>query len=147
MNKKLLCVALLSGLGVAQVAFAQDATPPAQDPMATPAPDTTATPAQDSTMAAPAQDTMAAPAQDTTAAPAPEMVSTDFDDRWYVSGDIGYNHQDSSRDTENAMFGAVGLGKFINRNWSLEGQLNWQNPKQNHNEDLNWSQYGISLDL
>ena len=42
---------------------------------------------------------------------------------------------------------AVGLGKFINRNWSLDGQLNWQNPKQNANEDLNWSQYGVSLDL
>ncbi len=71
----------------------------------------------------------------------------DFDDRWYVTGDIGYNHQDSSRDTENAMFAAVGVGKFINRNWSLDGQLNWQNPKQNDNEDLNWSQYGVSLDL
>ena len=32
----------------------------------------------------------------------------DFDDRWYVTGDIGYNHQDSSRDTENAMFAATG---------------------------------------
>jgi OOP family OmpA-OmpF porin len=71
----------------------------------------------------------------------------DFDDRWYVTGDIGYNHQDSSRDTENAMFAAVGLGKFINRNWSLDGQLNWQNPKANSNEDLWWSQYGVSLDL
>jgi OmpA-OmpF porin, OOP family len=94
MNKKLLCAALLSGLGVAQIASAQD-----------------------------------------------------FDDRWYVTGDIGYNHQDSSRDTENAMFGAIGLGRFINRNWSVDGQLNWQNPKQNASEDLNWSQYGVSLDL
>jgi OOP family OmpA-OmpF porin len=71
----------------------------------------------------------------------------DFDDRWYLTGDIGYNHQDSSRDTENAMFAAIGLGKFINRNWSLDGQLNWQNPKANRNEDLWWSQYGVSLDL
>jgi OOP family OmpA-OmpF porin len=94
MNKKLLCAALLSGLGVAQIASAQD-----------------------------------------------------FDDRWYVTGDVGYNHQDSSRDTENAMFAAIGVGKFINRNWSLDGQLNWQNPKQNASEDLNWSQYGVSLDL
>jgi len=94
MNKKLLCAALLGGLGVAQAASAQD-----------------------------------------------------FDDRWYLTGDIGYNYQDNSRDTENAMFAAVGLGRFINRNWSLDGQLNWQNPKQNHNEDLWWSQYGISLDL
>ena len=94
MNKKLLCAALLGGLGVAQAASAQD-----------------------------------------------------FDDRWYLSSDIGYNHQDSSRDTENAMFATLGLGRFINRNWSLEGQLNWQNPKANVNEDLWWSQYGVSLDL
>ena len=144
MNKKLLCVALLSGLGVAQVAFAQDAAP-AQDPMATPAPQETAPPAPD-TMAAPAQDAAPAP-QDTMAAPAPEMTSADFDDRWYVTGDIGYNYQDSSRDTENAMFATFGMGKFISRNWSLDGQVNWQNPKQNDNEDLNWSQYGVSLDL
>ena len=145
MNKKLLCVALLSGLGVAQVAFAQDAAP-AQDPMATPAPQETTPPPAPDTMAAPAQDTAPAP-QDTMAAPAPEMTSADFDDRWYVTGDIGYNYQDSSRDTENAMFATFGMGKFISRNWSLDGQLNWQNPKQNDNEDLNWSQYGVSLDL
>jgi len=71
----------------------------------------------------------------------------DFDDRWYLSGDIGYNYQDNSRNTENAMFGAIGVGKHINKDWSLEGQLNWQNPRQNDNEDLRWSQYGVSLDL
>ena len=134
MNKKLLCVALLGGLGVAQVAFAQDAAP-AQDPMATPAPQETTPPPAPDTMAAPAQDTAPAP-QDTMEAPAPEMTSADFDDRWYVTGDIGYNYQDTSRDTENAMFATFGIGKFINRNWSLDGQLNWQNPKQNDNEDL-----------
>ena len=94
MNKKLLCAALLGGLGVAQAASAQT-----------------------------------------------------FDDRWYLTGDVGYNYQDNSRDTENAMFAAIGVGKFINQNWSLDGQLNWQNPKQNHSEDLWWSQYGVSLDL
>ena len=94
MNKKLLCAALLCGLGVAQAASAQT-----------------------------------------------------FDDRWYLTGDVGYNYQDNSRDTENAMFAAIGLGKFINQNWSLDGQLNWQNPRQNQNEDLWWSQYGVSLDL
>jgi OOP family OmpA-OmpF porin len=71
----------------------------------------------------------------------------DFDDRWYLSGDIGYNYQDNSRDTENAMFGAIGVGKHITKEWSLEGQLNWQNPRQNDSEDLRWSQYGFSLDL
>src|SRR6476660_2924727 len=94
MNKKLLCAALLGGLGVAQAAAAQD-----------------------------------------------------FDDRWYLSGDIGYNYTDNSREAENAMFGAIGLGKFINPKWSLEGQLNWQKPKMNDNEDLNWGMYGVSLDL
>jgi OOP family OmpA-OmpF porin len=94
MNKKLLCAALLCGLGVAQAASAQT-----------------------------------------------------FDDRWYLTGDVGYNYQDNSRDTENAMFAAIGVGKFINQNWSLDGQLNWQNPKQNQDEDLWWSQYGVSLDL
>ena len=94
MNKKLLCAALLGGLGVAQAASAQT-----------------------------------------------------FDDRWYISSDIGYNHQDNSRDAENAMFATLGLGKFISPVWSLEGQLNWQNPKANSSEDLWWSQYGVSLDL
>ncbi|HEX2596230.1 MAG TPA: OmpA family protein [Luteimonas sp.] len=116
MNKKLLCVALLSGLGVAQVAFAQDTTT------------TTTTTTTDT-------------------APAADASTGTFDDRWYVTGDIGYNKQDNSRDSENAMFGAVGMGRFLSRNWSLDGQLNWQMPKANSNEDLNWAQYGISADL
>src|SRR6476469_3074507 len=81
------------------------------------------------------------------AAAAQDATSTSFDDRWYVSGDVGYNYQDNSRDNENAMFAAVGFGRFINPKWSLEGQVNWQNPKTNRSEDLWWSQYGISLDL
>ena len=114
MNKKLLCAALLGGLGVAQVAFAQDTTT------------TTTT---------------------TTTEAAPVAHTGNFDDRWYVTGDIGYNKQDNDRDSENAMFGAIGLGKFINDNWSVDAQVNWQMPKQNANEDLNWAQYGISLDV
>ena len=70
-----------------------------------------------------------------------------FDDRWYLTGDVGYNYQDNSRDTENAMFAAIGLGKFINQNWSLDGQLNWQNPRQNQNEDLWWSRTASPADL
>ena len=114
MNKKLLCAALLSGLGVAQVAFAQDTT--------------TSTTTTTTTDTAPAADTS----------------TGTFDDRWYVTGDIGYNKQDNSRDSENAMFGAVGMGRFISRNWSLDGQLNWQMPKANSNRNLNWAQYGVS---
>jgi OmpA-OmpF porin, OOP family len=94
MNKKLLCAALLGGLGVAQVASAQE-----------------------------------------------------FDDRWYLTGSVGMNIQDNDRDTRNAPFGAIGVGKFFNPNWSLDAELNYQNPNRDANQDLNWSQYGISFDL
>lgn len=69
-----------------------------------------------------------------------------FDDRWYLTAGAGANNQDSARDTENAPTYTLGAGKFINPNWSMELELNHQNPKLNPNEDLNWSQYGISLD-
>ncbi len=69
-----------------------------------------------------------------------------YDDRWYVTGGAGANIQDSSRDTENAPTYALGVGKFINPNWSVDFELNHQNPKLNPDEDLNWSQYGASLD-
>lgn len=106
MNKKLLCAALLGGLGVAQAVSAQE-----------------------------------------------------FDDRWYVTGSVGMNLQDNDRGTRNAPFGTIGLGKFISPNWSLDGELNYQNPHFDDGDvirnptpgirpqDLNWSQYGISLDL
>ncbi|ALN87124.1 outer membrane beta-barrel domain protein [Lysobacter capsici] len=71
----------------------------------------------------------------------------DFDDRWYLTGSAGMNIQDNDRGTRNAPFGAIGLGKFLNKNWSLDGELNYQNPKFDANQDANWSQYGISLDL
>ena len=92
MNKKLLCAALLAGLGVAQAASAQE-----------------------------------------------------FDDRWYLTGSAGFNLQDSARTTNDAPF--LGLGKFISPNWSVDGELNYQLPNFNANQDQNWSQYGISLDL
>ena len=69
-----------------------------------------------------------------------------YDDRWYVTLGAGANNQDSARDTENATFGTLGVGKFINPRWSLDAEINYQNPKANRNEDLNFSQYGISLD-
>lgn len=69
-----------------------------------------------------------------------------FDDRWYLTVGAGANIQDSSRDTENATTGTVGVGKFINPNWSVDAEINYQNPKANRDEDLNFSQYGISLD-
>jgi len=94
MNKKLLCAALLAGLGFAQVASAQE-----------------------------------------------------FDDRWYVTGSVGFNMQDNARDTRNAPFGALGFGKFLSPTWSLDFELNYQNPNFDDNQDLLWSQYGASVDL
>ena len=71
----------------------------------------------------------------------------EFDDRWYLTGSVGYNFQDSDRTTDSAPFGTIGLGKFISPDWSIDGELNYQNPNLEANDDLNWSQYGISMDL
>ena len=71
----------------------------------------------------------------------------DFDDRWYLTGSAGFNFQDSDRLTNDAPFVTLGLGKFISPNWSLDGELNYQNPNFDANQDLNWSQYGVSVDL
>ena len=70
----------------------------------------------------------------------------DFDDRWYLTGSAGFNIQDNDRGTRNAPFVALGLGKFVSPNWSIDGELNYQNPHVDRNQDLNWSQYGISFD-
>src|SRR3546814_11667997 len=91
MNKKLLCAALLAGIGFVQVANAQE-----------------------------------------------------FDDRWYLTGSVGYNFQDSDRLTDDAPFGTIGVGKFLTPNWSIDGELNYQNPNFADNADLNYSQYDIS---
>ncbi|QGW64375.1 OmpA family protein [Lysobacter soli] len=71
----------------------------------------------------------------------------EFDDRWYLTGSAGMNIQDNDRGTRNAPFGTLGVGKFLNQNWSLDGELNYQNPNNDDNQNLNWSQYGASLDL
>jgi len=68
------------------------------------------------------------------------------DDRWYLTGSAGMNIQDNDRGTRNAPFGTLGVGKFLNDNWSLDGEFNYQNPNVDANQDLNWSQYGVSLD-
>ncbi len=71
----------------------------------------------------------------------------EFDDRWYVTGSAGMNIQDGDRGTRDTPFGTLGMGKFISPEWSLDGELNYQNANLDENRDLNWSQYGISLDL
>jgi OOP family OmpA-OmpF porin len=71
----------------------------------------------------------------------------EFDDRWYLTGSAGFNLQDNDRGTRNAPFLGLGIGKFIAPEWSVDAELNYQNPNKESNQDLNWSQYGISLDL
>ena len=71
----------------------------------------------------------------------------EFDDRWYLTGSAGFNFQDGDRTTNDAPFVTLGLGKFVSPNWSIDGELNYQNPNFDDNQDLNWSQYGISFDL
>ena len=71
----------------------------------------------------------------------------EFDDRWYLTGSAGMNIQDNDRGTRNTPFAAIGLGKFISPHWSVDGELNYQNPNMDADQDLNWSQYGISLDM
>ncbi|MDR1077043.1 MAG: OmpA family protein [Xanthomonadaceae bacterium] len=71
----------------------------------------------------------------------------DFDDRWYLTSSVGFNVQDGDRKTDDTPFVTLGLGKFINRNWSLDGELNYQNPHNEDNHNLNWSQYGASIDV
>src|SRR5690606_4370425 len=44
----------------------------------------------------------------------------EFDDRWYVSGSVGYNLQDEDRRTDDAFAVGLGLGKFISPQWSVE---------------------------
>ncbi|MGV8940922.1 MAG: OmpA family protein [Lysobacter sp.] len=71
----------------------------------------------------------------------------DFDDRWYLTGSVGLNIQDNDRNTEDTPFITLGMGKMLSPVWSLDGELNYQNVATERNADLNWSQYGISLDL
>jgi OOP family OmpA-OmpF porin len=76
----------------------------------------------------------------------------EFDDRWYLTGSAGFNLQDEDRRTDNTPFVTLGLGKFISPNWSLDGELNYQNPNFDGSivpdgDNLNWSQYGLSIDL
>lgn len=88
-------------------------------------------------------------------------TAQDFDDRWYLTGTTGFNFQDNDRLTNDAPFFAIGIGKFFSPAWSLDIELNYQNPNFEHGsviraptplpnsnpEDLNWSQYGVSVDL
>ncbi len=77
----------------------------------------------------------------------PVAQAQEFDDRWYLTGSVGWNVQDNDRGTNNAPFGAIGFGKMVNPNWSFDVEANYQNPKVERNQDLLWSQYGVSFDV
>ncbi|KAG1085183.1 hypothetical protein G6F40_014267 [Rhizopus arrhizus] len=62
----------------------------------------------------------------------------EFDDRWYLTGSAGFNFQDNDRLTNDAPFVTLGLGKFISPNWSLDGELNYQNPNFDSHTAQNW---------
>ena len=74
-------------------------------------------------------------------------AAQDFDSRWYVTGSVGQNFQDNERGTEDAMFGAIGLGKRVTPSVAVDVELNFQNPEYVANSDMNWKQYGISADV
>ncbi|HEX4852956.1 OmpA family protein [Arenimonas sp.] len=79
------------------------------------------------------------------AAMAQSAAAQDFDDRWYVSGGAGLNFQDETRETADSLYYTLGMGKFISPNWSIDGEINYQNPNFNGRELL-FSQYGATLD-
>ena len=45
----------------------------------------------------------------------------EYDDRWYLTGSVGYNHQDGDRNTEHTPFYTLGFGRFISPVWSIDG--------------------------
>ena len=76
----------------------------------------------------------------------------EFDDRWYLTAGVGYNFQDGDRRTDDAEQVSLGLGKFISPVWSVDAELNYQNPTfdgnvAGANRNLRWSQYGVSFDF
>jgi len=77
----------------------------------------------------------------------------DYDDRWYVTGGIGYNQQDTDRRTKDTLALSLGVGRFLTRDWSLDAELNWQNADFDVRKypgapsGMDWLQYGISADL
>jgi OOP family OmpA-OmpF porin len=73
------------------------------------------------------------------------VKAQEFDDRWYATGSATLWNLDDDRLTNNTVGVAVGVGKFVARNWSLDAELNYMNPEKQGN-DLLFTNYGISLD-
>ena len=79
------------------------------------------------------------------AAMAQSATAQDFDDRWYLTGGVGMNFQDSDRNTDDVPFATLGFGKMVTPNWSIDGELNYQNPRFD-SQELLFSQYGATID-
>jgi OOP family OmpA-OmpF porin len=79
------------------------------------------------------------------AAMAQSAVAQDFDDRWYVTAGVGQNIQDSDRATRDSTYGTLGFGRFLTQNWSLEGELNYVNPRFS-GSSLRFTQFGATVD-
>lgn len=69
----------------------------------------------------------------------------EYDDRWYLGVATGLNIQDSERNTDNPLHGTVSMGRFFSPAWSVDLELNYQNPEQSANEALRWRQYGAEV--
>jgi OmpA-OmpF porin, OOP family len=72
------------------------------------------------------------------------VASDDFDDRWYVSGTLGNVWADNDRGIRDHALYAVGLGKYINADWSLELQYG-QDKGKFTNRNASWRNRELSL--
>jgi len=72
-------------------------------------------------------------------------MAQEFDDRWYVSGDLGVLLFDGDRDIHDDALYSIGFGKMFAPNWSWEVNLHSTNPNKNSNEHLNWSMWGAGM--
>jgi len=69
------------------------------------------------------------------------------DDRWYLSGTTGIDFQSSQRATDQGFIFGIGLGRFLDPNWSIDAVLYSSNPSFEAQRNLNFSQYGAQIDL
>lgn len=58
---------------------------------------------------------------------AQSATAQEFDDRWYVTGSLGYLKADDSRDTGDAPIFGIGFGRFLAPNFSLDFELDRSN--------------------
>src|ERR671912_126865 len=74
-------------------------------------------------------------------------MAQDYDDRWYVTVGAGYGFFDNNRNLDDAMYGTVGLGKFVSPNVSLDLEVFHSNPELDYdfNEERNWEMLSLAL--